>query len=303
MEEKKQWTGKSRGGSFGHRFFVYLIRIFGVRAAYVLMACIVVYFIPFAPKATKYIWQYNRKRRKLGLFMSAMEIYANYYVFGQILIDRLAMSAGMTDKYNFKFINDDRINELVRGKDGIIFIGGHVGNWQAGMGFFNGFKKRMNVVMLDAEHAAIKKVHESNNEQSDEYFRLIPLGQDAVGAMVQINSAIDNGECVCFTADRFLGRKGTRSMEFLGKKALFSTGPFKVASKYGVPIFFFYAMREPHLTYRLVFEEVEQSGKNAWEELLVRYTKSLEGIVRAYPRQWFNYYDFWAGADDDAPAK
>ena len=36
--ESTQWTGRSRGGSLGHWFFVVTLRYLGVRAAYVLLA-------------------------------------------------------------------------------------------------------------------------------------------------------------------------------------------------------------------------------------------------------------------------
>ena len=55
-EHKKDWDARSRGGAFGHRFFVFLIRKTGIRFAYLFLALVVVYFIPFAPKATRAIW-------------------------------------------------------------------------------------------------------------------------------------------------------------------------------------------------------------------------------------------------------
>ena len=68
-----QWNGKSRGGRFGYQFFVYTIRLLGVRCAYIFLAFIVVYFIPFAPKATRAIWEYNRRQRGLSVLSSIKE--------------------------------------------------------------------------------------------------------------------------------------------------------------------------------------------------------------------------------------
>ena len=88
---EKQWNGKSRGGRFGYQFFVYTIRLLGLRCAYIFLAFIVIYFIPFAPKATRAIWRYNRQKRRLGVLASVKELYCHYYVFGQTLIDKMAM--------------------------------------------------------------------------------------------------------------------------------------------------------------------------------------------------------------------
>ena len=60
------WKGKTRGGTFGYMFFIYMIRCLGITAAYGFLALVVLYFIPFAPKATANIWQYARNRLKYG---------------------------------------------------------------------------------------------------------------------------------------------------------------------------------------------------------------------------------------------
>ena len=86
---EKQWSGKSRGGKFGYQFFAYTIRLLGIRCAYCFLAFIVIYFIPFAPKATRAIWSYNRQRRRLGILASVKELYCHYYVFGQTLVDKI----------------------------------------------------------------------------------------------------------------------------------------------------------------------------------------------------------------------
>ena len=128
----RQWDGKSRGGRFGYQFFVYTIRLLGIRCAYCLLALIVIYFIPFAPKATKAIWKYNRQIRKLSVWASVKELYCHYFVFGQTLIDRVSMKGGMTDKYNYRFDNYDRFLEILNGGQGVVMIGAHIGCWEAG---------------------------------------------------------------------------------------------------------------------------------------------------------------------------
>ena len=45
------WKGKTRGGTFGYMFFIYMIRCLGITAAYGFLSLVVLYFIPFAPKA------------------------------------------------------------------------------------------------------------------------------------------------------------------------------------------------------------------------------------------------------------
>lgn len=289
---RAQWNGKSRGGRFGYQFFVYTIRLFGVRCAYVFLAFIVVYFIPFAPKATKAIWRYNRKHRGLNVLSSVKELYCHYYVFGQTLIDKLAIQAGLTENYNFKFDNYNRFLEMLNSGQGIVMIGAHIGLWEAGAGFFGIYGKKINIVMQDAEHAEIRDVLKENAVEDINY-KIIALNNDIIGAMLQIKIALDNGEYICFNGDRNISSNNNIEVEFMGGTAMFPTGPFKIATKCRAPIVFYYSMRESDCTYRFIFEEPAASGRIKADDLLWQYTESLERIVKKYPRQWFNFYRFW----------
>lgn len=289
---RAQWNGKSRGGRFGYQFFVYTIRLFGVHCAYVFLAFIVAYFIPFAPKATSAIWRYNRKQRGLNVLSSAKELYCHYYVFGQTLIDKLALQAGLTKNYNFKFDNYNRFLEILNSGQGVVMIGAHIGLWDAGSGFFGNYGKKINIVMLDAEHAQIRKVLKENAVE-DKNYKIIALNNDIIEAMLQIKIALDNGECVCFNGDRNISDNNISEIEFMGGIAKFPTGPFKIATKCRVLIVFYYSMREPDCTYRFIFEEPTVTGKMTADALLKQYIASLERVVKKYPRQWFNFYRFW----------
>lgn len=292
-DEAKQWDGKSRGGSGGYRFFVFIVRLFGIRMAYCFLALIVIYFIPFAPKATRAIWCYNRRHRGLGVWRSLTELYAHYYTFGQILIDKIAMKGGLAERYHFTFDETyDRFLNLLNGGQGVVMLGAHVGCWEAGAGFFGSYGKKINVVMWDAEHRQIKEVLSHNAKRENDY-NIIAINQDAVAAMLQIKIALDRGEYVCFNGDRYVDRHAAKPVSLLGATAYLPLGPFRIAAKCGVPVVFYYAVREPDFTYRFVFEMPVWDGRATADMLLERYAQSLTDIVGQYPRQWFNFYDFW----------
>ena len=159
------WKGKTRGGVSGYLFFIYLIRYCGVKAAYGFLSLIVLYFIPFAPKATKSIWQYARRILNRNRIQSVGLLLNNYYLLGQILIDKVAIGNGMIDKYHFKFNHYQEFLNVLDGDQGVIMIGAHVGNWEIGTPFFNDYSKKMNVVMYDAEHQKIKEILKKNGQQ------------------------------------------------------------------------------------------------------------------------------------------
>lgn len=285
------WNGKSRGGRFGYLFFVYSVKWLGLGFAYGFLALIVIYFIPFAPKATAAVWDYCRKRRKLGIWKSAGELYRHYYVFGQTLIDRIALRAGLADRFRFEFDNYDRFLEIINGPQGVVMIGAHTGCWEAGSVFFGSYGKKIHIVMFDNEHRQIKQVLEESREQERD-FKIIAVNQDPLALMLQIKEALDRGGYICFNGDRYLNPKESFQTQFMGAPARLPSGPFKIAAKCRVPVVFYYAMREKGRRYRFIFREAEVEH-NRPLRLLEQYTESLEALLARYPRQWFNFYKFW----------
>lgn len=289
----KKWKGQTRGGVCGYLFFVYLIQFLGVRAAYVFLSFVVVYFIPFAPKATKSTWQYSRKILKNGYLKSIGFLFKNYYRLGQILIDKVAIGTGRKNQYIFEFENYTDFLDLLNSDTGVIMIGAHVGNWEIGVPFFDEYAKKINIVMYDNEHERIKAILEKN--QTAQTFKVIAVNKDNFNHVFEISKALNNKEYICFQGDRYINEEKVLESTLLNKKADFPLGPFLLASKMKTPVVFYFAMRESGMTYRFYFylADLNYDSKEGSQILLNQYTSILDDILHRYPEQWFNYYDFW----------
>ena len=290
-----KWKGKTRGGKFGYQFFIYLIKHLGVKTAYTFLAFIVIHFIPFAPKATASSWFYSRKILKQNIFKSTIFLFKSYYRFGQILIDKVAIGYGLEKKYKFKFENYEKFLEILNDDKGAVIVGAHVGCWEIGAPFFDDYGKKMNIVLYDAEHRRIKEVLEKNKAFVD--YKVIAVNNDSLEHIFNIKTALDNKEYVCFQGDRYVTQDKLLTCSFMGEVAKFPAGLFLLASRLKVPVIFYFAMREPHKTYRFYFYTAEPFGRKAGvkpeQVLLKQYVQALESILKKYPEQWFNYYKFW----------
>jgi predicted LPLAT superfamily acyltransferase len=290
MSEAKRdnWSGKSRGGGLGYRFFIFLIRKAGIGFAYGFLALVVIYFIPFAPKATSAIWFYYRRILRVGRLRAFRGLFLHYYSFGQTLIDKIAIAAGMSDRYNFEFDNYDEFLKILDSGVGVVMIGAHIGSWEAGSIFFGDYEAKMNIVLYDAEHAEIKEALERNSNNAK--YKIIAITDDGLGSVLKIKNALDRGEYVCFQGDRYVDGESFVESEFMGREARFPRGPFLVASKMKMPVVFYYSMRGHGRKYRFHFVEAKEKSENG---LLKEYLSTTEHIVREYPHQWFNFYKFW----------
>ena len=290
-----KWKGQTRGGTFGYLFFIYLIRYLGIRAAYAFLCLVVVYFIPFAPKATASVWQYSRRILHYNIPRSISMLFRNYYRLGQVLIDKIAINSGFAGRYNFTFDHYREFLDILDSEQGVIMIGAHVGNWEVGAPFFDEYGKKINIVIYDAEHRKIKEMLEKNGIEKE--YKFIPVNAGDLTHVFRITEALGRKEYVCFQGDRYLSSDRLLTCTFMGKEAKFPSGPFLLAARMKVPVIFYFAMREPGRTYRFHFvisaPVVRSKEKRAEQALLEQYVATLENILKKYPEQWFNYYPFW----------
>lgn len=290
----QQWEGKSRGGTSGYKVFIWLLRTFGLGAAYALLCFVVIYFVPFAPRQSRSVWIYARRILGRSRLKSAGFIVRSYFAFGKSIIDRVAIGSGMEECFSYEFENHRMMLDLIESGKGYILIGAHVGSWQVGAPFFGRYGARINVVMYDHERGEVKKVLKDNTHE--DMFKVIPIAEDGLSHIFEITDALRSGELVCFQGDRYMNEDRFLEADFLGHRAKFPLGPFLLASRLKVPVVFYFAMREKGRKYRFHFfsPEVEGlSGKRLEEGIFRSYVAELESIVRKYPEQWFNYYDFW----------
>jgi predicted LPLAT superfamily acyltransferase len=52
-------------------------------------------------------------------------------------------------------------------------------------------------------------------------------------------------------------------------------------------------MKKYHAYVKEIVYDRQASKREQMAQLAQRFAEQLESIVRLYPTQWFNYYDFW----------
>lgn len=286
-----QWEGKSRGAVIGYRIFIFLIKKFGLKSAYFLLYFVSFYFLLFSYNGTKAIYYYFHKRLGYSKIKSFLSIYKSYFVFGQTIIDKVAISAGLRDKFTYKFDGGEKIVELLKNKKGGILISAHVGNFEIAEYFFNEIDvdSQINLVTTDNEHTEIKEYLESVSVKNN--LKFIIVNED-LSHIFEINNALNKNELVCFTGDRYFESTKVLTENLLGKKANFPAGTFLLGSRLNVPVIFVYVMKETNKHYHLYARKANFKNRDA-QGLLKNYTVSIERILKKYPYQWFNYFDFW----------
>lgn len=286
-----QWDGKSKGKVLGYKIFIFFIQKLGIKSAYFILYFVSFYYLLFSIQGTNANLNYFHKRLGFSKFKSFLKVYKSNFIFGQTIIDKVAISFGLGNKFTYNHDGGEVIKELLKNKKGGILISAHVGNFEIAEYFFSEIDEfsQINLVTTDNEHRAIKDYLESISIKSSIKFIII---KEDMSHIFNINNALNNNELICITGDRYFEGSKILSEELLGKKANFPAGPFLLGSRLNVPVIFVYVMRETNKHYHLYASEAKFKHKDA-QDLLKKYTESIEKILQKYPYQWFNYFDFW----------
>ncbi|MCH5716294.1 LpxL/LpxP family acyltransferase [Niabella hibiscisoli] len=266
-----EWEGKSKGNKTGYGIFIAILKKMGVLPAYILLLFVAAYYYLFSWKSSRSIWYYLRKRLGFSIPQSLVSLYKNYYWFGQALIDRIVMMAGISNRFTFNFDGEQHLHEMVAAGKGGLLLSAHIGNWEIAGHLLKRLNTRINIVMYDGEHEQLKQYLENTTGQRNANIIVI---RDNLSHIYEIMEALNNNELVCMHSDRFLPGNKTLKTDFLGKQAHFPQGPFALATKLNVPVTFVFALKESFFTItfslpRVLFIEMNPTPlqKKCWKRL------------------------------------
>ncbi|MGM0408234.1 MAG: lipid A biosynthesis acyltransferase [Bacteroidota bacterium] len=292
------WKGQSRGNVLGYKIFVFTLKHLGLSFAYFILRFVAFYYFLFSTSSSKPLYFYFRKIIRYSRLKSVISIYRNYYVFGQVLLDKIAILGGLKEKFTYNFDGEHHLREMAKNNTGGIIVNAHVGNFEIAGQLLERLQTRINVLMLDAEHQQIKKY--LSNVLVNKDVKIIPL-QNNYSHILPISEALINKELIAMAGDRYIEQSKVFKVNFMGQKALFPGGPFYLAARFGVPVTFAFAMKETKNHYHFYATEPQfvKRYKNPEEQekeiksFVEKYALEFERILKIYPLQWFNYYQFW----------
>lgn len=291
------WKGKTRGGLTGYKIFITVLKYSGLPAAYFLLRFVAFYFFLFNPRSFSAIYEFYRRRLGFKRLRSVIQVYRNYYVFGQVLLDKIALTAGFKAKFTFRFDGEEHLRKMVGENTGGLLISAHTGNFEMAGYMLERLQTTVNIIMFDAEH---EKIKEYLSTVTNRNYRVIVIKDDN-SHIYEINNALRDKQIVCIHGDRFLPGSKKMKAEFLGIEAFFPTGPFYMAMKFNVPVSFVFAMKEGSKGYHFYASPPQYFQQEGLQEkrdqtilsIIKSYICEVEKTVRKYPEQWFNYYNFW----------
>lgn len=267
-------------------------RFLSLRIYYAIVAVVVVFYMLFNHKGYLSMYHFYRRRFNYPPVKSFLYVYRNHYAFGQIIVDRFAAYAGK--RFGFEVDGQEMLDELTSASEGFVQLGSHVGNCEI-VGYLLTFRnKRLNALIFGGETQTV--MQNRNRMFADRNVNLIPVKGD-MSHIFLLNDALGRGEVVGMPADRMFGSTKSVECRFFGATARFPIGPFLLAVQRDVDATALFVMKESAKKYKVYVRKISADRRLSKKERIAamgqQFADELERIVRAYPTQWFNYYEFW----------
>jgi predicted LPLAT superfamily acyltransferase len=304
---EKKWTGRSHGSAFGHWLVHLVARYGGVTICYLfIIPPTIVLFFRLHERRRLCMRYWQRMRPSLGRWGQTFMAWRQFYSFARQLADRflIGVAQGTLRHTSLGF---KTLQVGTRHPQGCIILSAHVGNWELSGRFLDQYRLgHMHLVMLQAENpqvaAQVRAALDANG------LKLIDL-KDPFAASLRIAAALRAGETCCMLGDRTAGNdSGTIAVPFLGGMARFPTGPFIAAATTGavvVPTFCLKFGWNHYITVAMGPWPIQLGNRRERQaqltKIVAHWAHCIESIVRRFPLQWHNFYDFWAIDDAVAP--
>jgi len=292
----KDWHGVTGGKALGQKALKFLFYFTNVTVGYVILALVIPFYMLFGRKSYLSIYRYFRNHFSYSKGKAFKKTYQNHFVFGQCMLDRFAVFAGRKNYFRIKTTGNEEFYRLLDEEKGFIVASSHVGNFELCGYLMKQEKKRIYALAFGGETKEIMenrlKFFNLNNVST------IPVFGD-MSHIFAINEALSAGQIVSISCDRHLGSTKSVECDFLSGKADFPIGAFSLATHFDVPVLSVFVMKESISNYHIYVKpicldtSINLSKKEKVELLTREFVKELEVIVKKYPEQWFNFYNFW----------
>lgn len=284
----------------------------GRPAARLVLHPIALYFLVANGKARRASRMYLS--RVLGRTARWTDAYRHIHCFAATILDRVYFLQERHGQFQISDRGAEHLLAPLARGEGVMLVGAHFGSFEALRASAHAGGARVAMLMYEENARLINATLAAIAPKAR--LRTIALGRP--GAMLALRQWLDEGGLAGLLADRTLPgsseRARTQTIDFLGKPACFSDGPFRLAAMLRRQMVFMVGIYQGGNRYDLRFVELADFRPDAptggldidarIRQAMHRYVALIEAQCREWPYNWFNFFDFWAShapADSVSP--
>jgi KDO2-lipid IV(A) lauroyltransferase len=236
-------------------------------------------------------------RTALGVSEAEAERLARrqFFEYGRHTIDVWRLRSEAFVPRVTTYVEDARVlSTSRRGGRGFLLVTGHVGNWEMGAVTLRRHDLVPAVVGQPELDPGVQEMRQRLRARLG--VESIDIGSSMATAF-KVRAAVDRGRAVALLVDRAYPEDRVL-VPFFGRPTPFLRSPALLARFCGCDILPGFFLRNPDGSYFNVWGEPlvpdpALSPEDDAVRIMARVAADLEGVIRRYPTQWFNFYKFW----------
>ena len=273
------------------RALISLFRWLPLWVLYAVMALVIPFYMLLA-SGFRASYRFFRRRMGYGALRSFFHVYLNEFRMGTVVLDRFAAYAGKM--FDIQVLRMDLFDALEKGEGGFLMLSSHTGCYEMAGYKFVSKRKTIHALVFPGETQTMSQNRSRMFASTN--VKMVPVQEDLSHIFI-LSNALSDGQIVSMPGDRAFGSNKLVRVPFFGEDAAFPAGPFTLAAQREVPVLSVFVMKEGYGKYRAYLEQLPLCpGLPRSEQvrtMAAAYAACLESIVRKYPDQWYNFYDFW----------
>lgn len=281
---------KQRGNELGYKIIIAIYKMVGYRGAKSAIWLVSFFYALITKDERKAMENYYQKVGVLGGFFYYL---SHLNQFSLSLFDRFVTRID-PDIFEIERVN---MNTFLHKEKNRILALSHLGNWANTFVAFQYENRTIHITADDKLKASILAYESSLKHKNSSSIKVINL-KEGLKASIEIVNAIKAGDDVAIMVDRLVDPKRYVETQFLNSPTRFNRNPFEIAYNRDVDMVGVSVIRIADKKYRLIFSDPIRVDKSIKKEEAIaimakKYAEYLEDIVKEYPKQWFNFYNFW----------
>jgi KDO2-lipid IV(A) lauroyltransferase len=231
-------------------------------------------------------------------------VFATFYKFSLNWTDIMLMmrlSGRKLDRLIGKRSSSGPLDEALAAGNGAILVSPHLGNWELGGLGLAARGYRINFLTFREPDEKVNELRESDRRSRGVKFIYVDRDDTSPLAIIEAVTALRRNEVLALLGDRD-GSSHTALFEFFGRPAQIPVGAAYLSLASGAPVIPVFVplvggrydtiMEEP-----IFFKGGHGEHKEAIRAGTERLLRVFERHIRAYPDQWYNFFDYWGDGE------
>ena len=286
---------RERGTLLGIQTLALVCRLLGRSFARGIIALVAFHYTLFDVRARRVSRAYLARVHPR---VTTRLVFSHLLRFCQVSLDRIFLVMGRTKYFEVTHTGHEHLVKQRESGHGAVLLGAHLGSFEAMRIKAEQYRLPINALGFFRNAQRVNTVLEQLDPQTNA--RVIAIDTGGVDFVLDVKDRVERGELIGILGDRVASGARSVTVDFLGGRARFPTGPFLLAATLRCPIYLVFGLHRAPNHYDLYCEPFTEllvlprkAREQALQEAVQRFAVRLEHYVRLAPDNWFNFFDFW----------